>query len=194
MDLLSICTNKRLIFFSTLAMIQQGIQNTTAMAFTTTYLKELGASADFIGYSSVFYMFIAVASAYFASTKLSEYFGPRFFIPVVFVLTAIYCIWIPFTENIYLIFSLQAFPGLSTGILLSYLTSESMIEVPVEKSSTAMGLFQSVYSIGLSIFPIISGALISQFNICVSYGFLSTTAIIGGLASIVYYKRLSFHK
>ena len=194
MDLLSICTNKRLIFFSTLAMIQQGIQNTTAMAFTTNYLKELGASADFIGYSSVFYMFIAVASAYFASTKLSEYFGPRFFIPVVFVLTAIYCIWIPFTENIYLIFSLQAFPGLSTGILLSYLTSESMIEVPVEKSSTAMGLFQSVYSIGLSIFPIISGALISQFNICVSYGFLSTTAIIGGLASIVYYKRLSFHK
>lgn len=190
-ELLSICTNKRLIFFSVLAMVQQGIQNTTAMAFTTTYLEELGASADFIGYSSVFYMFIAVASAYFASTKISEYFGPRFFIPVVFALTAIYCLCIPFTENIYLIFFLQAFPGLSTGILLSYLTSESMIEVPIEKSSTAMGFFQSIYSVGLSIFPIIAGALISQFNITVSYGFLAATALIGGIASIIYYRNLS---
>lgn len=187
--LLSICTNKRLIFFSILAMIQQGIQNTTAMAFTTTYLEKLGANTDFIGYSSVFYMFIAVASAYFASTKYAEYFGARFFIPLIFALTAIYCFWIPFTDNIYLIFFLQSFPGLSTGILLSYLTSESMIEVPIEKSSTAMGFFQSIYSIGLSIFPVIAGSLISRFNIAISYEFLAVTAILGGLASIMYYKK-----
>ena len=193
-ELLSICINKRLMFFSFLAMIQQGIQNTTAMAFTMTYLEDLGASSDFIGLSSVFYMIIAVASSYFASTKFSEKFGAGFFIPVVFFLTAIYCIVVPLSENIYLILALQAFPGLSSGILLSYLTSESMVEVPVDKSSTAMGFFQSVYSIGLSVFPVIVGRLISTYNFPISYNFLAITAAFGTLTSILYFKKGSIRK
>lgn len=188
-SLLSICGNRKLILFSLLALLQQGIQMATAMSFTTQILEDLGATAAFLGGASVFYMVAAVASAQFASTKLCEQKGPAFYIPLVFLLTGIYCVAVPLIPNIYVIFLLQAFPGMSTGILLSYLTSESMTEVPKEKSSTAMGFFQAVYAVGMSLFPAVVGSLTEQVNIGLGYGFLAAAAFLGTAVSVIYYKR-----
>ena len=42
-DLISICANKRLLLFSFIALIQQGVQLTTSMSFTNQVLDNLGA-------------------------------------------------------------------------------------------------------------------------------------------------------
>ena len=188
-DLLYICFNRKLILFSLLALLQQGIQMATAMSFTTQILEDLGAGAAFIGCASVFYMIAAVDSAQFASTELCEKKGARFYIPVVFLLTGLYCVLVPAAGNIYVIFLLQAFPGMSTGILLSYLTSESMTEVPREKSSTAMGFFQAVYAVGMSVFPTVVGSLTERVNVSLGYAFLAAAAFLGTAVSLVYYRR-----
>lgn len=161
----------------------------TAMSFTTQILEDMGASAFFIGCASIFYMIAAVVSAQFASTDLCEKKGARFYIPLVFFLTAVYCILVPAVGNIYAIFILQAFPGMSTGILLSYLTSESMKEIPREKSSTAMGFFQAVYAVGMAFFPWAVGVLTENFNIGTGYDFLASAAFIGTVVSVIYYRR-----
>lgn len=161
----------------------------TAMSFTTQILENLGASALFIGCASIFYMIAAVVSAQFASTDLCEKKGPAFYVPLVFFLTAVYCILVPAVGNIYAIFVLQAFPGMSTGILLSYLTSESMKEVPREKNSTAMGFFQAVYAVGMTLFPWAVGVLTENFNIETGYNFLASAAFIGTLISMWYYRK-----
>ena len=188
-DLLYICFNRKLILISLLALLQQGIQMATAMSFTTQILEDLGAGAAFIGCASVFYMIAAVVSAQFASTELCEKKGARFYIPVVFLLTGLYCVLVPAAGNIYVIFLLQAFPGMSTGILLSYLTSESMTEVPREKSSTAMGFFQAVYAVGMSVFPTVVGSLTERVNVSLGYAFLAAAAFLGTAVSLVYYRR-----
>lgn len=137
----------------------------TAMSFTTQILKDLGASSGLIGGASIFYMAAAVSSARFASTALCARRGARFYIPLVFLLVTIYCILVPRVGNVAVIFLLQALPGMSNGILLSYLTSESMRDVPEEKKSTAMGLFQAVYAVGMSMFPAVVGALAEHINV-----------------------------
>lgn len=185
-ELLVVCKNKRLILFAFLALIQQGIQMATAMSFTTKILEDLGAGAVFIGFASVFYMIAAVASAQFASTEICSRKGPGFYIPLIFFLTGIYCVLVPVLGNIYLIFLFQALPGMSTGILLSYLTSESMVEIPKEKSSTAMGLFQAVYAIGMTTFPAIVGSLAEHINITAGYGFLAVAAFVGAGISLAF--------
>ena len=191
---LSVCGNKRLILFALLALIQQGIQMATAMSFTTQILENLGASALFIGCASIFYMIAAVASAQFASTDLCERKGPAFYVPLVFFLTAIYCILVPASGHIYVIFVLQALPGMSTGILLSYLTSESMKEVPREKSSTAMGFFQAVYAVGMTLFPWAVGVLTENFDIKMGYNFLASAAFVGTVVSMIYYRKANEKK
>lgn len=187
-EALSCCKNKRLILFALLALIQQGIQMATAMSFTTQILKDLGATGVFIGCASVFYMVAAVASAQFASTKTCNRRGARFYIPLVFFLTGLYCLLVPVAGNIYVIFLLQSFPGMSTGILLSYLTSESMAEIPREKSSTAMGFFQAVYAVGMTVFPAVVGSLKQVSGNQAGFGFLAAAAFAGAVVSLGYYR------
>lgn len=188
---ISICKNKRLIFFSILALIQQGIQMSTTMSFTTQILKDLGAASLIVGLSSILYMACAVLSAGFASSKYCIKSGPRIWIPVVFTLISIYCILVPTVGSIPVIFLLQIFPGMSTGILCSYLTSEAMKEVPQYQKSTAMGFFQAVYAIGMSVLPIIVGIISASISMKKGYFVLAVIAICGAVASIIYYKNSS---
>ncbi|WP_055665144.1 MFS transporter [Desnuesiella massiliensis] len=186
-ECISICKNKRLIFFSLLALIQQGIQMSTTMSFTTQILQELGAAPLVVGLASIFYMVSAVVSARFASSKFCVKKGPKVWIPIVFSLICLYCILVPNVDNIFIIFSLQLLPGMSTGILLSYLTSEAMVEVPQHQRSTAMGLFQAVYAIGMSIFPMVVGKIAGFMSIKSGYFILAFIALVGAVLSKIYY-------
>lgn len=186
-ECISICKNKRLIFFSLLALIQQGIQMSTTMSFTTQILQGLGTAPLMVGLASIFYMVSAVVSAKFASSKFCVKKGPKVWIPIVFLLICLYCILVPSVDNIFMIFSLQLLPGMSTGILLSYLTSEAMAEVPQHQRATAMGLFQAVYAIGMSIFPIVVGKIAGFMSIKSGYFILAFIALVGAVLSKIYY-------
>ncbi len=188
---LLICRNKRLIFFSILALVQQGIQMSTTMSFTTQILKDLGATSLIVGLSSILYMVSAVLSAGFASSKFCARSGPKLWIPSVFSLISIYCILVSTLGTISVIFLLQILPGMSTGILCSYLTSEAMKEVPQYQKSTAMGFFQAIYAIGMSIFPMLVGKIASAISIRNGYFLLALLSILGAAASIIYYKNFN---
>jgi predicted MFS family arabinose efflux permease len=47
--------------------------------------------------------------------------------------------------------------------------SGAINEVPEDKKSTAMGFFQSIYSIGMTLGPILMGAMIGAFQYSVSF-------------------------
>ncbi|WP_243126511.1 MFS transporter [Clostridium sp. HBUAS56010] len=185
--LFSVCKRKRLWLFSILALIQQGIQLTTAMSFTNQILKDLGASNELIGISSIIYMISAVCFAAFASTFLCCRKGPRFWIPFVFGIVAVYCILVPSADTVQELLLLQILPGMSTGILFSYLTSEAMCGIPSDRRSTAMGLFQAVYAIGMTTFPVFTGFLASSFSMRTGYLTLAGIALSGMVISSLYY-------
>ena len=68
------------------------------------------------------------------------------------------------------------------------LTSESVKEIEVEKKSSAMGFFQSTYSFGIFIFPIITGKLIDVYSINTAYIVLASIAILSAIISAAYYR------
>jgi predicted MFS family arabinose efflux permease len=188
--LISVGKNKKLILFSSLALIQQGIQMATTMSFTTQIVRDLGASNLVIGLTSIIYMLSAVVSANISS-KPVFYKNITFkqSIPTIFLLLFIYCLAVPSTHSILFISFLQILPGLSTGILFSSLTTEAMTEVPKDKKSTAMGFFQAIYAIGMTVFPSVSGHINTLFSMQAAFFFLGITSIIGVGASIWYYYR-----
>lgn len=189
-SLIKICLNKRLLFFSFLALIQQGVQMSTTMSFTSQIIQGLGATDFVVGLSSIIYMFSAVMCARFASTKVCNQLGARFWIPFVFIVNAIYCITIPLVPYIFMICCLQILPGMSTGILFSYLTSEAMKEVPKEKKSTAMGCFQSIYALGMTVFPIMCGQIASDLSMQSAYHVLALICLLGTILAVCYYRHM----
>lgn len=184
---LKICFHKRLILFSLLALIQQGVQMSTAMSFTAQILKERGASAFIIGLSSIIYMASAVLTSGFSSSGKAVKIGPRVFIPFVFFTLGIYCILVPIIPFIPLLLALQFLPGMATGILFSNLTSEAMKGIPAEMKSTAMGFYQAMYALGITLFPMFTGKLIAGYSHLTAFTVLAFTSLTGTAVSIAYY-------
>ncbi|SHO44555.1 MFS transporter [Anaerocolumna xylanovorans] len=184
---LKVCLNKKLILFSLLALIQQGVQMSTAMSFTTQILKERGASAFIIGLSSIIYMASAVLTSGFSSSQRAVKTGPKVLIPFVFLTLGIYCILVPLTPFIPVLLALQFLPGMATGILFSNLTSEAMKGIPAKMKSTAMGFYQAVYALGITLFPMFTGNLIAGYSHLTAYTILALTSLIGAAVSFGYY-------
>lgn len=186
-QLLAACKNRRLIFFALLALVQQGVQMSTTMSFTTQILKDLGADSAFIGLSSVFYMGCAVLFSRMASGGLALKLGAKRIIPAVFALVGVYCLAVPGVNHIHAIFALQLLPGLSSAFLTSYLTSEALKEIPREAESTAMGFFQAVYAIGMTTFPTLTGALAGSISPMAAYAVLAALSMAAGAAAAVWF-------
>lgn len=189
-ELISVCREKRILLFSFIALIQQGIQLTTAMSFTTQILKELGATDIMVGLSSIIYMLSAVGFSALSGTKFCQKRGPKFWIPLILLLVAAYNIFVPVVNSIGIIFVLQLLPGMATGILFSYTVSEAMKGIPTEKKSTAMGFFQAVFAAGMTLFPIITGKIAAVFDMRIGYFVLAGIAIFGSFVSWRYYKKI----
>lgn len=185
-ELLHVIKDKNLILYSCLALVQQGVQMSTTMSFTNQVIQELGATNMIIGFSSIIYMLSAVSFAKLASTELLELLTKKQWIYTSFLLLGIYCLCVPLMNSIILVCLLQLIPGIGTGILFSLLTSEAMQSIPQHKRSTAMGFFQAVYAIGMTIFPIISGSVYDHLSMKVAYFFLAGTCFIAFFVSCSY--------
>ena len=94
--------------------VQQGVQMTTTMSFTTRIIKNLGTNSMSIGLSSIIYMLSAVCFAKMASSDAYMKLGVRTCITVTFLTTALYCVLVPQCSSVYMIFVLQILPGMAT--------------------------------------------------------------------------------
>lgn len=94
-DLIKVYADKRLIFFSILALVQQGILMATCMSFTTQIAHEINASAFQIGLLSIVYIIVAVLASYFSASNFARRLGSSLWIPFILFVLAIYCFAVP---------------------------------------------------------------------------------------------------
>ena len=189
-DLILVIKNKRLLFFSVLSIIEQGIHMAASVSFTLDRIKELGGASYLVGIASLLNMFFAIVSAYIASTSFASKRGSKFYVPFSFVLLGLYCVSVILTKNIFVIVASQILSGLSIGMLASYLTSEALIEIDRDKKSSAMGFYQTAYSIGIFIYPIITGKIVEMYSIEIAYIFLTASAVICAFIALLYYRKV----
>lgn len=159
----------------------------TTMSFTNQILSDLGGSASLIGISSMVYMLSSVLFAKLAASKWINLLSITGWVIFSFLLLALYCILVPQVSYIYIILLLQIIPGIGTGILFSFLNFEAMVDVPSYARSAAMGLFQAIYALGMTLFPIIVGVISLQWSMTMAYFSLAGVAIIAAILSIIYW-------
>lgn len=188
-ELLSVLKDKRLILFAVFALVQQGIVMSTSISFTTQVAKELSNTSLEVGICSVVYIAVGIASALLVGQKNIERLGPKFFVPAIFLCLFLYCLLVPNVTSIYALYFAQVLAGMSQGILMTYCTSEGMAHVPPEKKSTAMGFFQAVYAIGMTLMPILAGAISGTFSMDTAFYALSVFPAAAFICAVLYYAR-----
>lgn len=90
-----------------------------------------------------------------------------------------YCFILPFVPNMFWFYVMQVVGGIGYGFCLSIVMGLGIQHIASEKRSTAMGLFQSIYSIGMTIGPMITGVFKQQFNMTVAFLSVGVIGVLG---------------
>lgn len=188
-ELIPLFTKKRLLFFSILALLQQGVQMATCMSFTVQVMDDMGAADWQEGASSIVYIVFAVFFSYLSSKKVFSGIGHCRIVPVGLLVQALYCVLVPNMTEAWEIWLCQVLAAFAMGFLFTSLTSESMEEIPKQYYSTAMGIFQAVYAVGMTLFPVIVGKLKEYFSIQAGFYFMAVILLAGLCFSIIYYRK-----
>ena len=188
----SLATRGDVLLPSLLSLIAHYAIFATTFGFLPILAKRLGASG--VVQSTLVSMNLAVgALSSVLITAIVDRVGARRLVYVSFVLSALGIGLAAVATSLAPVFVAQAFLGMGFGISYPVLMGWSIQRVEERQRTTAMGLFQSVYSIGMFAGPWVSGLLAHAMGIqpmlgvtafvCLTLGLLLTRRLDGSQVS-----------
>lgn len=169
-----------------LAIVQQMILQATAFSFTSEVTRGLGASAAQIGFSSSLFTIFQIASALFVGHRLANKLGERVIIPSTFLVMCLYCLMVGFAPNVYVIYLAQILGGFANATLFSMLLAGCIKYVSPQKKSTAMGFFQAVYGVGMTIGPVLMGSVTDLAGSTAAFTAFGLCAVAAALCAYIF--------
>ena len=188
-DFKNVLKNRGLLIFSSIAALSQIVTYATILSFTPDYVKNnLGADGRGLAFLSVIYSVACILGSAWVSSKYSARIPVKYQIMCSFALSAMYCLIVPNTVNLTLVYVMQLIGGIGQSSIMTHAMALSIGEVHPGGRSAAMGIYQCIYSFGMTLGPIIMGGLLdifARFNyacyviilVCAAGMFLSFAAV-----------------
>ena len=188
-DLIKVAKRKRIWFFAFLASIQQGVTMTTIMSFSNEAALRIGGSSYEMGVMTIVFILFNVISSYYSGKPPFTRISQGFLVSSALFLLAAYCFLSVMVTHIYLLIIIQVFLGWSFGFVFTIATSESIVGVEHYRRSSAIGLFQALFAIGMTTVPIIAGRIIEldDGDLKAAFFFQGWLCIIAFVATVYFY-------
>lgn len=181
-QLIKVMYNKQLIIASVLCALSQFVTFATAMSFVSSFAKEIGASDLDLGLLTASFVLPMVLGSYLSGKKSVLKLGMKMLLSAGFAMLAVYCIIIPMCSSVIFMYPAQLLGGFGNGIVFSLLMAYSIGDIDQQKKSTAMGVFQSLYSLGMTFGPTVMGALlgtaVGTLNYSLGFSVIAAVAIM----------------
>ena len=161
-DLGLVAKDGQLWNLSLLAAAIQFITCATASSFTSNYAKSLGADGLQLGIVSALYTLSGILGASLISTRFSKRFSDRFIVILCLLLTLVYCAGVPLCKSVAPLYVIQFIGGFGKVLVMTLLMADAVKNAAPAVRSTAMGVYQSVYGLGMTVGPIVMGAILEK--------------------------------
>jgi predicted MFS family arabinose efflux permease len=159
-DLLSMGKSPELLLVSLLAAFSQYLMFATVHGFTPSFASDaLGATKSQLGLLTVVSTVPTAIASLLGGTWLTKHLPEKLVVIGGFMLAGIAALIIPFTPSMSILYITQVIGGIGRGSLFPVLMARSIQTVAPERKATAMGFFQSIYALGMTAGPAISGVL-----------------------------------
>lgn len=153
----------------------------TRDTLTPVYAEQLGARAGILSLlSNIHLIFYGIAVA-LCSSVFYRNIGVVKTAVVGIVLQVLSTLGIPFTDSMYVIYGLQALAGFSFGMAFAAFMSLSVVNTAPDEQSTRMGLFQTIYSLGMFIGPVIMGVMLQHINLASGYIVIAALSVVAAV-------------
>ncbi len=168
-DFLKIALDKRLLYLSFSMLLIQIFLQSTISGFTPILATELGADALMRSILGIINLVFAITGSLMNSLPAVRKIRDGIRLSISACGFAVAAVLFPFAKNLAVLFMIQALAGFFQGSMLAYQMGLAIRHFPGEKRATAMGLFQTLYGLGMFVGPMITGSLGDRFGLTVSY-------------------------
>lgn len=196
-ELLAVAKNPMLLIASGLAILTQFCSFATVYGFTPTFARaNVDATASQLGIMTTLVTLPAIFAAPMSSSISKKLGGFDKSMLLVFAISAVYCCVVPFINNIYVYYVAQFVFGFARGSSTSLMMAAAILEIEPARRATAMGFFQAIYGIGMTLGPQIVGlfgrSAAGETNLpglVVGFFFVAATQVVGGVLSMTLLRR-----
>ncbi|WCK56432.1 MFS transporter [Aneurinibacillus sp. Ricciae_BoGa-3] len=182
-NLLQVGENRLLLGVSALAVLVQSVVFTTMFGFIPLHAVAIGVSKADISILMLLTMLPNAVAGYISGSVIVHRLGERRKIITGFVVVTLCTISIPFTHHFVSLVATQMLNGFGQGLLMPILMSLSIRSIPAEQRATAMGFFQSIYSLGMFGGPFIAGWIGKWTGLNGGFLFAGFISLIGSILS-----------
>lgn len=151
------------------AILMQFILHGTIFSFTSNAAEVRGASEIQIGIVTTLFTLTQILAAGFMNRHVIKKLNSVWAAAAGFMLLGISCLVIAVTKTVWPIMLAQVIGGSGNLITASVLMGLTIKYVPYENKSTAMGLFQAIYGIGMTMGPIAVGKAVETGGYSFAY-------------------------
>lgn len=177
---------RSLLTVSLLAALLQALPYMSAYGFTSVYATELGATKTQLGLVTFAAGLPNSIFAYIGGALLVPRFSARNVVLTGFLVATVGLALFPYADNVWALLGYQMLVGVGMGLNFSTLMALSIATVPEERRATAMGFFQSLYSLGMFGGPVMGGALGQHFGLTAVFSGAAIIAATGFLGSLLF--------
>lgn len=158
-DLAVVMKSPILLKVSLLSILAQAIVFITMFGFTPSQALNLGASKSDLTLLSIAFMVPSAVASILAGKWAASKFGAWNTIIVGFFLSSVTTLAISYAPNFAVLAFTQAVNGFAQGLYNSLMLGLAIQTIEPSKRTTAMGFYQSVYSVGMFCGPFLAGWL-----------------------------------
>ncbi|MHB1414543.1 MAG: MFS transporter [Chloroflexota bacterium] len=173
-----------LLTVSGIAAVNQYVMFVTTYTFTPLFAEQLGASQADLGLL-VTATLLPYTFGMLTTSWLSERMDDRLVVGWGLGLSAVAVFATPMVPSLTLLIAVQAVSGFGRGLAFPVLMGLSIRAVPQHERATAMGVFQSLYSIGMFGGPMLGGAIADAFGLPSVFFSTSAISLLAALLAIV---------
>jgi MFS family permease len=171
--------NNKIIKISILGLIIQSILFSTAYGFTPIIANKFGADSMQLGLLTTVFNIPQVIFSILSGTFIAKRVGSINAVLMGFIIVSASTISMPFADNLVFLFVLQFFTGVGIAISFSLLLGFIIKAAQPETRNTSVSFFQAMYSIGMTLGPIITGFISEHISLKAGFFFIGLTGIIG---------------
>lgn len=176
--------NRYLLIASFLAFTFQLIITGTSTSFTPIYAQSIGAKPSQLGILAMLSMLGIVVGAGLRKWIVHIFRGTRLSVAAAFFIFSLSTMAIVLTKNLNQLFLFQFIQGFSGYLILVVLMGECITPFSQEIRGAAMGVFHSLFGLGMFFGPLMSGFLYSEFSLNFVFGSLSVLALLTGFVAL----------
>jgi len=188
-ELLSVGLERSVLVTSGLAILMQVVAFATHMTFTANHAVYIGASLAQLGYVRMATLLPSIALSFFLSKFILKYIDAKHLVVAGFAITALYCALLPFTRTITQLYLAQMIGGIGDTLIFSLLMGLCVQNVATQKRGAAMGFFQSIYGIGMTIGPLIMGVFTDFASLRIGFFFMAAVSGLSMVLSAIFLHR-----